>query len=97
MPSVKNCPPEKIYNPDSKRCVLKTGKIGKAILAGTDIHSTKKDVGIKPHQKKGEKSKNVCSRMLILELMSHFPCRHDRPPFFTKYSQGAPNAIFTDI
>jgi len=57
MPSVKNCPPEKIYNPDSKRCVLKTGKIGKAILSGTDINSTKKDVGIKPHQKKGEKSK----------------------------------------
>lgn len=57
MPSVKNCPPEKIYNPDSKRCVLKTGKIGKAILAGTDIHSTKKDVGIKPHKKQVEKSK----------------------------------------
>jgi len=32
MEFVKDCPPEKIYNPETKRCVLKTGAIGKKIL-----------------------------------------------------------------
>lgn len=30
----KNCPPNKIVNPVSGRCVLRTGKIGRQILAG---------------------------------------------------------------
>jgi len=30
--SLDSCPPEKIRNPKTKRCVLKTGKIGKSII-----------------------------------------------------------------
>ena len=30
------CPPDKIINPATGRCVLKTGKIGRALLAGTE-------------------------------------------------------------
>jgi hypothetical protein len=30
----KICPPNKIVNPESGRCVLRTGKIGRRILAG---------------------------------------------------------------
>ena len=28
----KKCPDDKIYNPQTKRCVLKLGKIGKLLL-----------------------------------------------------------------
>lgn len=38
----KPCPSDKIYNKDSKRCVLKSGKIGKAILNGTYVNKNKK-------------------------------------------------------
>ena len=47
---MKDCPSDKIYNEHTKRCVSKTGKIGKAILAGTYLHPTKKDKGIKLKQ-----------------------------------------------
>lgn len=32
--STKNCPPNKIVNPETGRCVLVTGKIGRRILTG---------------------------------------------------------------
>lgn len=37
------CPPDKIYNPDTKRCVSKKGKIGKKLLSVTGDHDTEKD------------------------------------------------------
>ena len=33
MSKQKECPEDKIYNPESKRCVSKTGKIGKKLLS----------------------------------------------------------------
>lgn len=41
---MKNCPPDKILNPLTNRCVLRTGAIGKKILAKMNAKSLKSDV-----------------------------------------------------
>ena len=38
----KPCPKNKIRNPKTGRCVMKTGKIGKTILEGTVTKDCKK-------------------------------------------------------
>jgi len=34
---IKQCPKDKIYNPQTKRCVLKSGKIGKLLLSSLTL------------------------------------------------------------
>lgn len=43
----KVCPPDKIYNPASKRCVLKTGKVGKKILLMEPLIGQQSSIGKK--------------------------------------------------
>jgi len=40
----EKCPDDKIYNPETKRCVLKSGKIGKLLLNGKGIEKKVKKV-----------------------------------------------------
>ena len=49
----KKCPDDKIYNPETKRCVLKSGKIGKMLLIKND--GNKKEIKIKKTDKKDDK------------------------------------------
>ncbi len=49
----KQCPSDKIINPLTKRCVLKTGKLGQKILA--DMHKTKEKSDSKPKPKTEKK------------------------------------------
>ncbi len=46
-----NCPDNKIYNPKTKRCVLKTGTIGKQLMSGTNKNKKTSDVKRCPSDK----------------------------------------------
>ena len=48
---VKNCSSDKILNPKTNRCVLKTGKIGKAILGGGESKKMSKQQAECPSDK----------------------------------------------
>ena len=50
----EKCPDDKIYNPETKRCVLKSGKIGKLLLNGKGIEKKVKD------DKKDKKKMGEC-------------------------------------
>ena len=39
---MKDCPPDKILNPSTNRCVLKTGAIGKKLLMMMETRKPKK-------------------------------------------------------
>jgi hypothetical protein len=53
---MKNCPPDKILNPLTNRCVLRTGAIGKKILAKMNAKSAKGSVSLTPTVKSAYKS-----------------------------------------
>ena len=61
--TIKECPPDKIYNEATKRCVLKTGKIGKSLLKEKQqkkkqIKKQQKKKQIEKQQKKDQQIKN---------------------------------------
>jgi hypothetical protein len=55
----EKCPDDKIYNPRTKRCVLKSGKIGQLLLKGKGKENQKKVVKVKD-DKKVKKEKGKC-------------------------------------
>ena len=55
-PCKKPCPPEKICNPASRRCVLRSSRVGKAIVAGSRKASPKAKAKVEP------KSKSECRK-----------------------------------
>ena len=62
---IKTCPPDKVLNPDSKRCVKKTGALGKKILAAVialPSAQTKHSKQVKSKQNQQIKSKQVKSK-----------------------------------
>jgi hypothetical protein len=61
---MKECPSDKIYNEATKRCVLKNGKIGKAILAGSYKKKNESKV------KKLKKVQNLKKKTTIKECPS---------------------------
>jgi hypothetical protein len=63
----KECPPEKIMNPKTKRCVLKNGKIGKMIidLNDNDNDNKNKNINIKNEN-------NSCFLDSLLVAFFHF-------------------------
>lgn len=66
--TTNKCPPGKIYNPNSKRCVSKTGKIGKAILDGTFI--PKQNDGKAPTKQQQEKQKKQIQQLTNIDPLS---------------------------
>ena len=66
---MKSCPPNKIYNPKSKRCVLLSGKIGKKILEDALIKKRKKKKRKRSRNKKkrNKKKKNVHHIKFIIQ------------------------------
>ena len=52
-----DCPPNKIRNPKTKRCVLKSGKIGKQILANTKKPAPKQNNDCPPNKIRNPKTK----------------------------------------
>ena len=54
------CPDDKIYNPETKRCVLKSGKIGQLLLNGKGIEKKDKTEKKIKDDKKVKKEKGDC-------------------------------------
>jgi hypothetical protein len=60
MSAVKTCPEGKIFNPNTNRCVSKTGKIGLALLANKKVPiKTQKEKPIKIHKESKESNEKI--------------------------------------
>lgn len=79
-----NCPPGKIYNPNSKRCVFKTGKIGKALLDETYI--PKQNDGKGPTKQQQEKQKKQIQKLTHVDHLSQ-----QKENQITQYFANPPN------
>ena len=82
-----DCPPGKLRNPASGRCVNKDGKIGRAILAGAGVVGAKKSKP-KPTKSKPAKSKPrpAAKRGVVNEDWTKLPLKTEQKngwKFFT--------------
>lgn len=105
---IKTCPPDKVLNPESKRCVKKTGALGKklvaALIAPPKVHSKQKEMQSKQKDKKKEqvqskqtKSKRKTSKKGTFEFTDNIYKPPKEPEIATHIPPSPDDATFRNF